>query len=245
MCDPVIDVERCASSLEVAFVEDEKILVLLGQTLDNMGFSLGEVPNVSFVQDLELVAAELIDSTNGNLTFIHVAPLCDIVPVELANAALGEVLLGSGDVFAGRQIGDDLLSDPTARKLASLRVGEAPLKVLYGACVGRFLAEVGRVVDVNALVGAACVIVSIHTFEWQNIDLPEIGAPLPFPSIGWPWAYPDSSRRSRKGRKCFDWGVDGSFFATGLAETAVTAQKATREPSKSWVFIVVVFGDQL
>jgi hypothetical protein len=49
------------------------------------------------------------------------------MPVELTNCTLLQVLLGTGDVVALRQILDDLLTNPTAGEEACLRVGETPL----------------------------------------------------------------------------------------------------------------------
>jgi hypothetical protein len=103
-------------------------------------FAFGEVPNIAFVQYFVLVAAILVNSAYGDLTVVDVAPFRDAVPVELANAAFGQVLLGAGDVVAGWEVGDDLFSDPAARELASFGVGETPFEVLYCACVGGFLA---------------------------------------------------------------------------------------------------------
>lgn len=130
MRNPVVNVECRPGSLEVAIVKDEKILVLLSQTLDYMRLAFWKVPDVTLVEDLNLVASELVNSTDGNLAFVYVAPLCDAMPVQFANAAFGQVLLGSGDVFARGQVGDDLLAHPAAGELAGFGVGEAPLEIL-------------------------------------------------------------------------------------------------------------------
>ncbi len=57
--------------------------------------------------------------------------------VQLTNGALCKVLLGRGDISAGRQVGDDLLADPSAREDPGLGVGKlhftlgtTPLSVL-------------------------------------------------------------------------------------------------------------------
>lgn len=79
----------------------------------------------------------------------------DAVPVQLADGALAQVLLGGGDVAAGGQVGDDLLARPAAVAEFDVRVGEAPLEVRHDAVVGGRAAEVRRVVQVDLLVGAA------------------------------------------------------------------------------------------
>jgi hypothetical protein len=140
MRNPVVDVESGARSLEVAIVEDEQVLVLLRQALNHMRLALREIPDIALVQDFVLIAAVFVNSANGDLAMVHVAPFCDTVPVELANAAFGQVLLSACDVVAGWEIGDDLFSDPAAGELAGFGVGEAPFEVLYGAGVGGFLA---------------------------------------------------------------------------------------------------------
>lgn len=120
-----------------------------------MRLALGEIPDIAFVQDFVLIAAELVHSTDGDLTLVDVAPLGDAVPVQFANTTLCQVLLGTGDVIASREIGDDLLSDPAAGELAGFGVGEAPFEVLHGTRVGGFLSEVGWVIDVDVFVRAA------------------------------------------------------------------------------------------
>ena len=129
--DPIIDIESGACSLEIALVEDKQVLVLIRKALNHMRLALGEVPDIALVEDFILVTTELVNSADTNLTLVDIAPLGDTVPVQLANAAFGQVLLGTGDVVAGGQIGDDLLSDPATGQLAGLGVGEAPFEVLY------------------------------------------------------------------------------------------------------------------
>jgi hypothetical protein len=60
--------------------------------------------------------------------------------MHFADGVLGQVLLGSRDVLAGWEIGNDLLSHPAARELAGFGVGEAPFEVFNGAGVGGLLA---------------------------------------------------------------------------------------------------------
>lgn len=79
------------------------------------------------------------------------------MPVKLADRALAQVLLRAGNVVARGQVGDDLLAHPAAFEDARLGVGEAPFQVGHGAGVGRLLAQVVGVLQVERLVGAACV----------------------------------------------------------------------------------------
>lgn len=82
------------------------------------------------------------------------------MPVKLANGALLEVQLGTSDVVALGQIGDDLLADPTTIVDVGLALAEAPLQALDAATVGGLAAEVIGVLEVNCVVGAAWVCVS-------------------------------------------------------------------------------------
>jgi len=81
MRDPIIYVERGACSIEIAVIENEQVLVLIREALDHVRLSLGEVSDIAFVQDFELVAAVLVDSTNGYLALVDIAPFSDAVPV--------------------------------------------------------------------------------------------------------------------------------------------------------------------
>lgn len=81
MRDPIIYVERGACSIEIAVIENEQVLVLIREALDHVRLSLGEVSDIAFVQDFELVAAVLVDNTNGYLALVDIAPFSDAVPV--------------------------------------------------------------------------------------------------------------------------------------------------------------------
>lgn len=74
MGNPVIDIECRTRGFKVTLIEDEKIFILVRESLDHMRLAFREIPDVAFIQDLVLVATELIDGTNSNLTCVHVAP---------------------------------------------------------------------------------------------------------------------------------------------------------------------------
>ena len=76
------------------------------------------------------------------------------VPVELADRALGQVLLGSRDVHGDGEVGDDLLPDPATAKDPRARVGEAPFQVRHHTVIGALLAQVVRVLQIERFVGA-------------------------------------------------------------------------------------------
>lgn len=154
MSDPVIHIESRAGRLEISIIEDKKVLVLVRQALDDMRLTLGEIPNIAFAQHFDLVTSEFVHGADGYLTLVYVAPFSDTVPVQLTNAVLRQMLLGSRNVVAGRQVGYHLLSRPAAWQLSGFGVGEAPFEILDGAGVGGFLAEIGWVGDVDVFVGA-------------------------------------------------------------------------------------------
>lgn len=140
MCDPIIHIETRPRRLEIPIIKDKKILILLCQPLDNMRLTLGEIPGIASIQHLDLIPPILVHSADSHLAVVHVAPLCDAVPVHLTDGVLSQVPLRSGDVLASWQVGNDLFSHLTAWELAGFRVGEAPFEVFDGAGVGGFLA---------------------------------------------------------------------------------------------------------
>lgn len=72
--DPVIDHEGRAACIEVAVVKDEKVFVLLSKALQGVWFTLGEVPDVAFVEGSDLIATVLVDRRERKLTSIQVTP---------------------------------------------------------------------------------------------------------------------------------------------------------------------------
>lgn len=157
--------------VKVGIVKDQEVLVLIGETLDGVGSSLGEVPDITIVENLFLVAAILINGRNKNRALINNTPFglfvsvnhrrqglrgtYNTVPVELTNGALDQVLLGTRDVMARGKILDDLLTDPTTLQKTSLGIREAPLEVGNNAIVRRLTTEVVWVLEIELLVGAA------------------------------------------------------------------------------------------
>lgn len=83
------------------------------------------------------------------------ANTCDTVPVKLAEAAFSKGLLCGGNVVTGWKIGDDLFSNPASLELSRLGVGESPFQVLHSAIVCELLSKIGRILPVNAVVGAS------------------------------------------------------------------------------------------
>jgi hypothetical protein len=77
------------------------------------------------------------------------------MPVKLADRALAQVLLRTGNVLAARQIGYDRLAHPATLQDPRPGVGEAPFEVRNYTGVGALLAEVIRVLEVNLVVRAA------------------------------------------------------------------------------------------
>jgi hypothetical protein len=78
--------------------------------------------------------------------------------VKLTDGTLAQMLLGSSDVMAGREVGNNLLPDPTAVEDACLGVREGPFQAGDAAGVGALLAEaVGRLA-VSPIVCSACAL---------------------------------------------------------------------------------------
>jgi hypothetical protein len=173
MGNPVSDIESGSSCGEVSVVECQKELIVVADTLHSMRHALREVPDVSFFDYLVLVAALLIDNGDAERSFVEVAPFglsfvsqCILiqwnedethytVPMELTNATFLDVLLGAGDILAGRQVRDDLLPRPATSEDVRLGIGHAPLEIDDIATIRRLLAEIVRVVEINLVVGYA------------------------------------------------------------------------------------------
>jgi len=154
--------------------------------------TFGEVPDVTVRERLGLVSAVLVDGRHDNGAGVDEAPLglqtksvterqsflmtlgatYHAVPVELADGAFLQVLLGGGNVMALRQVLDDLLAQPAAIEQPCLGVGESPLQVWDDAVVGALPAEVVRILLVYVLVRTAFERVSL-----SNGDAPRTCSP--------------------------------------------------------------------
>jgi CHASE2 domain-containing sensor protein len=84
------------------------------------------------------------------------------MPVKLTGRALGQVLLGSGNVVAGRKILDDLLANPAAVEDPRLGVGEAPFEVGDDPVVRRLPAKAVGVGLIPLRIGTAFICVSTY-----------------------------------------------------------------------------------
>lgn len=121
-------------SVKITIVEDQEKFILILQALNSVGGSLGEVPDITDVESVDLVLAILVHSRDNNFPGVHESPFSlhelassftktgcrgrsyDAVPMQLANGSLLQVLLRSGDVVTGGQVRDDLLADPASGK---------------------------------------------------------------------------------------------------------------------------------
>ena len=112
--NPVIHHERRPRGVEVPVIKNKKVLVLIPQTLQGVGFALGEIPDVARLERFDLVLPVLVHGRQKKLTRIEIAPFGHPVPVQLAVRTLGQMLLGAGDVVGRWKVGDDLLAHPSA-----------------------------------------------------------------------------------------------------------------------------------
>lgn len=92
------------------------------------------------------------------------------MPVKFTNGTFFQMLLGARDVMAGREILDDLFSDPTALEKPGLRVGEAPFQVWDNTVIGGLLAEIVRVLQVQCPIRSTC------RHHGKVSDRPSLGA---------------------------------------------------------------------
>jgi hypothetical protein len=75
--------------------------------------------------------------------------------MKLSDSTLLQVLLGGGDIMTLWQVLDNLFTNPTSIEDFGLRIAESPFEVGHGTLVGCLLTKVGRVVDINLVVGTA------------------------------------------------------------------------------------------
>lgn len=73
--DPVIYHKGRSGLVEICLVKDKKILVLLFETLDGVSGTLGEVPDITIVELLNLVLAIFVDGRDQNRSVIYDTPL--------------------------------------------------------------------------------------------------------------------------------------------------------------------------
>ena len=72
---PVVQVESCASRIEVAIVKGEQVLVLIVKALNDMRFAFRKVPNITFVESIDFIPPILVDGCYKDLALVDIAPL--------------------------------------------------------------------------------------------------------------------------------------------------------------------------
>lgn len=77
------------------------------------------------------------------------------MPVQLTDSPLLQMLLGTGDVMALRQILNDLFTGPAAVEQLCLTLREAPFHIGDEAVVSAWGAELIWVLQVDGLVGSS------------------------------------------------------------------------------------------
>lgn len=75
MTDPVVYHKGRSGLVEICLVKDKKILVLFFETLDGVSGTLGEVPDITIVELLNLVLTIFIDGRDQNGPVIDDTPL--------------------------------------------------------------------------------------------------------------------------------------------------------------------------
>jgi hypothetical protein len=76
--------------VKVGVVKDQEVLVLIGKTLDGMGSSLREVPDIAIVENLFLVPTILINGRNKNGSLVDNTPFgLDVLVHHRSSAGRG------------------------------------------------------------------------------------------------------------------------------------------------------------
>lgn len=76
------------------------------------------------------------------------------MPMQFADRALFQMLLSPCDVFTGRQVCNDLCSNPATVQQSCFRVGKAPLEISDHSIVSALRAEIIRVLKIELFIGA-------------------------------------------------------------------------------------------
>lgn len=165
--------------LEIAIIKGKQVLVLVIETLNVVGNTLGEVPDVTGLQHLSREASILINTSEKERSIVNKSPLSlftivskstnkslgkvssyHSVPVQLTGSPLLQMLLSTSDIMALWQILNDLLTGPTAREQSSLRLGKTPLDVGDKAIVGGRGAKLIWILEIHGFVRSTyCIIV--------------------------------------------------------------------------------------
>lgn len=140
--------------LKVTVVESEEVLVLIVQSLDVVGNTLGEIPDVTGLELLGGKATVLVNAAEKKRAVVDETPFRHSVPVQLANSTFLQMLLGPGNIVALGQILDDLLARPATGEQSGLRLRETPLDIGHEAIVSGRGAKLIRDLEVDLLVGA-------------------------------------------------------------------------------------------
>lgn len=74
--------------------------------------------------------------------------------MKLSDCALLQMLLRSSDICTDGQVGDNLLTNPSAFEKTSLGIRKAPLKVRDDAVIRGLSTQIVRVLQIELLVGA-------------------------------------------------------------------------------------------
>lgn len=92
------------------------------------------------------------------------------VPVQFADSALLQMLLGTCNVMTLRQVLNDLLPRPAAWEKSSLRLRETPLDVGHKAVIGTGSAELVWVLKVESFVCSTYLqrVVSMNHVDWYQ-----------------------------------------------------------------------------
>ena len=100
--------------------------------------------------------------------------------MKLSDRPLGQMLLCGRNILTRREIGDQLLADPSSIQKTRLRVGECPLEVHDIAIVGWLAAQIVWVLEIELLVRATCNSSVLHRVEIQYELYLRMGRPCPF-----------------------------------------------------------------
>lgn len=74
MRKPVVDIERGARGLEIPVVKGQKVLVMVVETLQGVGFSFRKIPDIARVEDLVLVTSEFVNSRDCDTSIGNISP---------------------------------------------------------------------------------------------------------------------------------------------------------------------------
>ena len=124
--------------VELAVVEHQQELgAIRAETLDRVGNTRGEIPEVADADIVDEVSPLRIDRGDSRRPIKHIGPLGGLVPMQLAHAAGIQTHVHAGDVLGDAKLAHRDLPGPAARREPHVGIIKRKAQVRQHAVIGR------------------------------------------------------------------------------------------------------------